>query len=74
MIPGVESGEISFLKKGGGGRTTLGDESERKMKEKDAILKSAALSLVILLFRKTQKRFKADTINTQLRTYQPLLS
>ncbi len=49
MIAGVKPGEISFLK-GGGGRTTSGVESERKMKEKDVILKSTALNLVIILF------------------------
>lgn len=49
MIAGVKPGEMSFLK-GGGGRKTLAVESERKMKEKDVILKLTALNFVIILF------------------------
>lgn len=69
MIAGVKPAEMSFLK-GGGGRKISGVESERKMKEKDVILKSTALNLAVILFRMTQKRFKEDSINTQLRTNQ----
>lgn len=61
MIAGVKPGEISFLK-GGRGRKTSGVESERKMKEKDLILKSTALNLVIILFRKTQKKGLKQTV------------